>query len=522
MLPLKRGIALRAHLPSRLPYQPWSVLVPLVVVEWLGLAVEAHRVDHNGWLFGNGRGETLYYTTSWLLGGGDIAHALVGYGMPVLLAPVSWIAGANLLSALPLVVVLQVVLLLPATAFGAYVLGARSGGRLIGYLAAAAWTLGPFASTWYFELHTSWRDQVVPELLGLTARPELPATALLLLAGVLVLRALDERRLVDAAAAGAFASFAVAIQPSNVLFLVAPPLAFLTALRLRELAAFAAALVPATLTYLLWSERGSGQVSLLLPHHDFSWALLKLNWTYLQTSSWSPRVLEWIAVAGFVALLKRAPAKALFFGAWLGAYALAEGASPGLRAEHAPFWHLLMPAFPAFCALTASLPLLWPRAERRLPERFPYRPARLVPLAGPAALVLVVPLVALVAASPLHARDAAVGIPRADALVPLRGPRATVRAGGDRVTLSWPALGDQRATIAYAVYRSEAGRDLACTTRGATGCELEMKWIGTTRTTSFSEPRGRGASTYRVGVIASTRGVTGKPLVLLGPPAVVR
>src|SRR5207249_2656519 len=182
------------------------------------------------------------------------------------------------------------------------------------------------------------------------------AALVLVAAAVLVLRSLDERRLADAAAAGLFAGFAIGVQPSNVLFLPAVLVAFGAARRPRELGAFAVGLLPAVATLLVWSARGTGRVSWLLPHHHFTWALFKLNWYFLLPTSWSPRVLEWGALAGFVALLKRSPAKALFFAVWLGAYALAEGASPGLRAEQPPFFHLLIPALPAYAVLLASLP----------------------------------------------------------------------------------------------------------------------------------------------------------------------
>jgi hypothetical protein len=484
MHPLRsRVLAAARPLSIRLPYQPWSVLVPLVVVEWLGIAVEAHsRIPHNGWSFSSGRGETLYWTSGWLLGHGHLPHAIVGYGVPVLFAPVSWLAGASLLSALPFVVAVQVAVLVPLGAFGLYVLGARSGGRLIGYLAAAVWTLGPFVTTWYFKPFALWRPEVLPVLLGLTARPEWIAALVLVAAAVLVLRALDDARLADALCAGLLGGFALGIQPSNVLFLAAPVVAFAVARRPRELGVFALGLVPAVVTYAAWSG------SLPLPHHDWSWAQFKLNWYYVLPASWSPRVLEWGALAGFVALLKRSPPKALFFGVWLGAYALAEGASTGLRAYHVAFWHLLVPALPAYAVLLGSLPFLWPRADRRLPERFPYVPARVVSLAFPAAVLALVPLVWAVVASPLHGRPAAVQIPGANALVPVRGPRAVRQHG----VLSWQPVAPTHATTIYVVYR-------------------DLKEVGKTEKTSFRvEPGGA----YRVGVRAK-RG----PLVLIGPAA---
>ena len=123
---------------------------------------------------------------------------------------------------------------------------------------------------------------------------------------------------------------------------------------------------------MLWRERGLGYVGtlsqalLLPPPTQFTWWYnLQVALGELQRSTWSLRFLEWIAVAGFVGLLKRSPVKALFFGAWLGAYVLATGDSRVLTTDDVAFWHIWMPAFPAYCVLMASLPLLWPGADRR-------------------------------------------------------------------------------------------------------------------------------------------------------------
>ena len=81
---------------------------------------------------------------------------------------------------------------------------------------------------------------------------------------------------------------------------------------------------------------------------DLTWHdNLRVQFIQLQTASWSPRVLEWIAVAGFVALLKRSPVKALFLGTWLVAYVLLASAYRTHYGDSIAFWHVWMPAFPA-------------------------------------------------------------------------------------------------------------------------------------------------------------------------------
>src|SRR4051794_26608828 len=138
---LPDAASLRRHLPRRLPWEPWSLLVPLVVVQWIGVLLFARAVTHNGWLFYHGGDQTWYYTSSWLLGSGDLPETQIGYGWSFLLAPLTWLTGPNFLGGLPLIVVLQVVFLLPLGTLLMYGCGARLGGRVVGYAAAAIWAL---------------------------------------------------------------------------------------------------------------------------------------------------------------------------------------------------------------------------------------------------------------------------------------------------------------------------------------------------------------------------------------------
>lgn len=540
------GGTLRAHLPRRLPWEPWSVLVPLVVAQWLVVALVAHRAVHNSWLFYHDATATWNYTTAWIVGGGHIPATFVGYGLPLLLAPVTWFSGPNFVDALHVILPVQVLVLLPLGVFGAYVLGARSAGRLVGYTSAAIWTLAAWMSMHYLGRHPLWFDQILPMIGGLTELPYLPATLVLVVAGALVLRALDERRLVDAAAAGAAAGFAIGIKPTNVLFLFAPLVAFTVSRRWRELGAFAAAVVPCLLTYGIWREKGLGHLgslhdALLIPGPvHFAWINLKIDFGYLNSVSWSPRFLEWIAVAGFVGLFKRSPVKALFFGTWLAAYVLAEGGSRITDANGPLFWHLIVPSFPALCVLTASLPLLWPRSTQRLSEAFPYRPRRLVPAAAPAlALVaLVLPLVAVAAVPALHEKNVAAELQSENEFVPIEnGLRARVSVADGSVLLAWDAH-TSPAKVFYAVYRAPTqSRYVDGSTRvsvvegmrcadhpGATRCVLEMRRVATTRATTFAETPPPGRFTYRVAVVANYLNADSEreTLVSISPPLNVR
>ena len=85
---------------------------------------------------------------------------------------------------------------------------------------------------------------------------------------------------------------------------------------------------------------------------------------------WSARVAQWAPIAGLVAVLRvrRGPIAALLAG-WLAAFLVVKGFSPRATIESGSFWRLLMPAWPAYLLLFASIPLLVPTLARRLGDR---------------------------------------------------------------------------------------------------------------------------------------------------------
>lgn len=510
------------RLARPLPYQPWSVLVPLVVLEWLGTLVEARRIPHNGWLWGRGRTETLHSTTAWLLAHDHIPHVVAGYGWAVVLAPFTWLTGPTSAGLLPYVIVAQVLFLVPAGAFAVYVLGARSAGALVGYLAATAWTLGPFVGGWYFDLKPGWQPNVLTQLLGLTTRPELPAAVVLAFAAVLVLRALDEGRRDDAALAGIAAGLAVTIVPANVAFLVAPVAALGVSRRWRLLGWFGVGLIPAAVGMAVWSEASVGHLSLLLPPTHYSWTLFVRNWQLMLYSAWSARLLHWVALAGVIALAKRSPVRAVLFGTWVAAYAAAVGANTGLRSDRMAFFHFFVGGLPALCVLVGALPLLWPRAQVTFARRDPYLPVRGAAARWSLPVLALISVAWIAAASPTK-RALALSPPSTNGLVALRGPVAHAVASRRTVTVTWTPRLVRHVSTAYAIYRSRAGADVTCRTGGAAECDLTMQWVGTTRRTGWVDTGRRpGTFAYRIGVVAAVRGVGPHPLLLIGPRATAR
>src|SRR5439155_8419688 len=105
--------------------------------------------------------------------------------------------------------------------------------------------------------------------------------------------------------------------------------------------------------------------------HDNSWVQLHNNLLQLREHLWSDRILEFLAIAGIIALLIRSRRAGLFVGAWFIAFLLLKGTYINARVEDGGFWRLLLPAFPAFVVLFASVPLLVPgvRLHARPPTR---------------------------------------------------------------------------------------------------------------------------------------------------------
>ena len=91
----------------------------------------------------------------------------------------------------------------------------------------------------------------------------------------------------------------------------------------------------------------------------------------------SARVAQWAPIAGLVAVLRvrRGPIAALLAG-WLAAFLVVKGFSPRATIESGSFWRLLMPAWPAYLLLFASIPLLVPTLARRLGAPDARRPRR--------------------------------------------------------------------------------------------------------------------------------------------------
>jgi hypothetical protein len=507
--------------------RPVYVLGVLVCVQWLAVVALALTVRHNGWLYYAGGDQLWHYSGAYLIAHGELPRALVGYGWSVLLAPVAAFAGPNLVSALPALMLFNTVVLLPVALLCIYGIASRIAGRMFGYFAAALWVALPYLGILSVNAgyHQKYTELTLPQALGLASVPDFPSTVGLIVAAYFALRATEDGSWHSAAAAGLAAGYAIAIKPSNALFLVAPGL-LLAVVRWRRLLPFAAGLAPALLTLALWKYRGLGEIA-AAPAETSRVALggglldrlhrPELNsWEHLhqvvlgfREHFWVARVIEWLPFAGCVALLLRSLRGFLLVGSWFLAYLLVKGTYVLASMDDASFFRLLMPAFPAYVLLGASVVLLVPsvRARRaRAVEPSPVAPRRLTFAVAAAAFVFAAVPLAVVAATPRLHDGGTKALQLGISLLPVSGEfDVSATPTPDGVHVTWKAQPSRGGKVFYHLFRAR-NDGVGCGGRlngAADDCRLYMDDIGTTRATEAVDRPPPGRWTYRVGVAAN-------------------
>ncbi len=500
--------------------------MPLLVVEWIAEIVFASRVHHNGFVFYQGGDQIWYYTTGWLAGHGVIVKTLISPAWALVFAPFALVVGPGYVSALPVAILLQALVLGPIALFCVYDIGSRIAGRMIGYVAAALWVIGPYVAIPLFkqEYHSKYVDQFLPHPLGLTMMGDFPSVVCLLAAAALIVRAYQARRLELALAAGLVTGLAVLTKASNLIFLATPVVLFLIGKRWRELGTFALALLPALVTLTLWKYRGYGTLpafgnaaaeqrlalgptaSVFTPYHKYAnidWSHLQNNLDGLAEVFFSLRVLQFLPFAGAIAVARRSWRLAVALSVWFWLYFVIKGSDSVASVDSGSFFRLLLPAVPPLVLMVACLPVLVPRFGPRIAERFP-APAPRIPgrrtLIVAAVLFGLVPLVAAASLQRTSTGDRAlifheIAVP-VDAGI---GLQATVR--GRLVVLRWNDAAEGSTRVFYRVERTPRANDVLCqSTSGVTNCFFAGSPVGTTRATAATDRPGRGTFTYRIGV----------------------
>jgi hypothetical protein len=360
---------------------PWhGVLVLLVAAQWSVVGWVASAAQHSGWIYGDPAKTAALHAASRAVLHGHLPSDGGGFLWPLLTAPFA-AAGSSPSAGLGALVLVQVLVLLPVALLAVVGAASRLAGRALGVCAGVAWIVLPLLLHRFadFRLRPAVLDGALPSLLGLAESTAFPTLVALAVAGYLLARALDTGRTRDAAAAGVAASAALALSGASLVFL--PGLLGAIAFRRRPvaLAAAAAAVVPGLVALALWHAHAPHAEAPLL---HFAWSQFRGNVLGFREYFWSLRVVEWLPIAGTVALLRRSPAVAIAFGSWFWLAALLRGTVPGTFATSdslhpsSEFVVLLLPGYPAFVVLVAFLPLLVPRLPARLaPFPHPVRPA---------------------------------------------------------------------------------------------------------------------------------------------------
>lgn len=514
---------------DRLLARPRVVVGSLVGLQVVATIVFAVSVQHNGWVWFQGGDQIWLATQGWLLGQLELPPTELGYLWSLALMPIMWVTGPAYVDALPPLVLFQVLVLGPVALLCVYDLATRIGGRLLGYWASLLWVVAPFAAIPLFvdRYHERFAEQFLPQALGLTAMSDYPSMVLCLAAAVFVVRSLDAARMPDAVLAGLLLGAAGAMKPPNLLLGVGAALAYLVATRWRDGAAFGLAIVPSLLLLAYWKDKGLGGIPVLSLEEARVAAGSTLaisvdleRYLELDLDHWlqqmdnlreyffAPRVAQWAPIAGLVAVFRvgRFPVAALL-GGWLAAFLVVKGFSPRATIDSGSFWRLLMPAWPAYLLLFASIPLLVPTFARRLGERL--RPPAPRPVATrwivvAAALSLAVPATVVVASSPLEGPELALTqddagnfiLTSVDASVALQ---VEATEAGTRLTWDDPV---RSANVFYRVYRA-TGEDVDCENTDAhpaQSCYVRGVPIAVTRATEYLDAEAPPDATYRIGV----------------------
>jgi hypothetical protein len=536
--------------------RPAKLLVPAIAIQWLTTLALALTVRHNGWLFYQGGDQLWYYVSSWVLVHGQIPTAFIGHGWPALLAPISALAGPTLVPALPAIVLFDVLVLGPIALLCVYGIAKRIGGQIFAYWTVALWLTVPFIGIKFTDYlyHQRYTELTLPQSFGLTAMADFPSMVAVLVAVYFGLRVIERPDAVEAIAAGLAAGVAVAIKPASAPFLGGLVLGFLYRRRTLGAAYLVAGIAPAVLTLALWKYRGLGYVPLFhadgavrlaagaqqqlvafnpLHHYvKFDWHQLNLNLLGIKEHFWSVRVVEWLVIAGFVGLARRSLTAFLVVGGWFAAFVVTKATYPNAGIDDASVFRVMMPSYPAFILLLASLVYLFPGRHRaRFEAASPSPPRtsrrrRLALLGAAAAAFALYPLALVAAASPMHGPQ-----PRAyQAFGLLRSVdnelRLTATVSGPRVDLHWNAGKPGATRFFYRIWRSNAsngGATCAPVPHAAANCQLAMDDLGAHGGGRFVDKPGRGRFTYRLGLAANW---LNSPLYgdifSLGPPLVVR
>jgi hypothetical protein len=525
------------------------VVAAAVVFQWVFVAREAlGSIAHNGWLYAHGDDGPWYWTTAWTQGSLRVPFTAVGAGWPIVLTPFAAVFGPNMADGLPAVILLNLVVLAPASVVGMYLVGERVAGRLFGVWSAVLWTLMPVLSLALYDPgHRAYlRNFFLPTGLGLNALSDYPSMVCAIFCAYLVLRALDTNRLTDGMLAGIVLGFLVLIKPANAPLAVAAVAVLVVRFRWRSLGGTIAGAVPAAIALSVWKKTGTGSVPAFSGgggggggggavsgsahrYVNIDFHHVSQNLHALAEVFWSLRLLEFLLVAGSIGLVARARWKGAFVVGWFAAYALIKGTVSYANVFDSSLYRFLLPAWPAWTLIVAGVVFCWPagiatRVRRRTEDALragTVEPASIPVVAVTAVLLSVAPLVLILADSPAR-RGTVVQENFVGAPIPVVdfGLRA-VRTGPHSVRFTWRSKHTNRATTSYAVFK---GADDGCgyPVPNQQLCRFRMQLIGTGRQTTFTDDEAVTRRYYRIGLVEGAKAQVDNPsMLLMSKPIVV-
>ena len=221
---------------------------------------------------------------------------------------------------------------------------------------------------------------------------------------------------------------------------------------------------------------------------------------------WSVRLLEWIALAGVVAAIRRAPARGAFVAVWFVMFCVVKGSSSQASISTTSYFRLTEPGLPAFVAARrgARLPRAAPR--RRVPSAARRGRCRAGRSRVTAVVGALVPLVLVLALR----RAAGAGSTVRDLAHSTEAPiSSALAADGVRLGRSAGARSTGTARdVQYVVYRVDAGsggctaptiaaRTSACSQGTLVGTDARHSFARAARARPTASRRPRTTSTSR-------------------------
>lgn len=295
-----------------------------------------------------------------------------------------------------IVTTLTIAILAPVASYCILDIAQRIAGRAYAIAVAAVWLLLPIASVRFFndQYKSTYVDDVLPALYGLTVHPGYVAMVLSLAAAMFALRATaDVPR--AAFASGLMAAAAAACLPVAAGIIGGVVLALGAARRWRGLLEALAGIAAGIAPTLIWRHRAIEQaITLGRP----SWNGFQASMANMREFSFSNRLFQWLPIAGTIGMFRLARPAAAMIAGWI-AIATLVGPATAPSFTRGVFLLELVPAWPAYALAVAAIPALLPTLVRRLrSQTTPAPTADVVSRAAVWALVTLVVVIPAVAA----------------------------------------------------------------------------------------------------------------------------